>query len=634
MKSESRRDLAASLAGVVRKGFGWVRSHPYDSAALVLLVFAHVALFRSFLREPMGSDDCSYFEYATGQMAGASHHRQRFAHIASIWLAQQVFGVTTLAYYAVPFAYGLGLLIAIYLLARKFMGPLPSFIAVLGVASMPDWLRELSLPLPDVPALFWFCAGLNFFLRGFAPDRERSSRVGPALTAAVCFFLAVSTKETSVLLLPALVVQLAVVPRTPQLWRDFRLMVASMVALALVEILFCWAVFKDPLYRLHAVTGGHVKTMSKMSQDASFLRQDVSWGYLATRFFDPKEYFFGNFMEKHDFLNLNYFVWFYGGLATAIVALCVLRKKTLLPLIAVVVVAATVLSLAVVSLDPLVPLVRNQPRYFMSVTALTPVLIAAAIVAIGERLRSVLPRFWYFAAAAGCAAFALLFSAHYVKASTEIPNLLRNGRHPAQDAHKAIAKAVERVPVARIVGPKYLRSGRFSWPDLKVPIQAVARGATFDAFEAHDLLLSEINAYATDTNLMSTEVGRLRTERLSWWARWDEPDLNINGPLRVFGVPWAKISETGRDAQLQVSLQFKVSSGGVQRVQVLELDRRGKKLKRRSLTVAESGEVYNVEGVTLPISRNARGGVVVEIVPKAKKMRLTITKRDIRIVEN
>lgn len=615
---------------LARKAWHWLKANRYDSTALTIIIAAHTVLFVTFLSEPLGSDDCSYFEYAQGQKAGGPHHRQRFAHLASMWLAQRIFGFTELAYYAVPFAYGLGLLIALYALARRFMGPLPALIATLSVASMPDWLRELSFPLPDTPALFWFCVGLNFFLRGFAPDREGSRR-GDAIAAATCFFLAVSAKETSVVLLPALLVQLLVVPRTKQLWQACAWLVGTMAALAIVEIAFCWMTFGDPLYRVHAVTGGHVKVMGKMSTQSSFLRQDVSWGYLATRFFDPKEHFFGDFFVKHEFWSVNYFTWFYGALSAAIVTLLALRKKDTFLLLAVVVAAATVLSLAVVSLDPLVPLIRNQPRYFIPVTALAPILIAVAVVSIGRRLQTRLPRAAYLTAAIACAVFALGFSGHYVKESTELPGLLRNGKHPARNAHKLIKKAAARVPVARVVGPKYLRSGRFAWPDLKVPIMAVPRGRTFDAFEPHDVwLVGDRFGYAADETLVHTDVGR-KGNRLYWWARWDEPGLKIDAPLRVYGASLGK-SARGRGAQLQVSLEFKVSNGSVRRVQVLELDRGGRQVSQHKLEVTRTDDRYSVEGST-PLTSRKASGLVVELVPKGHTQ-LTLTKRDIRVVQD
>src|SRR5688572_10119472 len=124
------------------------------------------------LREPSGSDDCSCFEYASGKMAGAAHHRQRYVLLASTWLAQAVFGYTTTAYYAISFCYGLGLVLASYLLTRSFAGPLLSFVAAVMVLALPDLLENLTVLMPDVPGQFWLVLGLYGFLRFFTAEAQ------------------------------------------------------------------------------------------------------------------------------------------------------------------------------------------------------------------------------------------------------------------------------------------------------------------------------------------------------------------------------------------------------------------------------------------------------------------------------
>src|SRR5690606_15000413 len=97
----------ASLVGIVR--VRWA-----DIVAVVFLATAFVALFEPMLKEPTGTDDNSYFDYAGGTLAGAKHHRQRFALLGSAWLAQNLFDSPETAFYAVPFFYGMGLILVSY----------------------------------------------------------------------------------------------------------------------------------------------------------------------------------------------------------------------------------------------------------------------------------------------------------------------------------------------------------------------------------------------------------------------------------------------------------------------------------------------------------------------------------------
>ncbi|HEU5077362.1 MAG TPA: hypothetical protein VFU02_24390, partial [Polyangiaceae bacterium] len=146
------------------------RSRAGDVLALLVLTGLFIAAYTIALREPAGSDDCSYFEFASGKQAGAAHHRQRYVLIASTWLAQAVFGYTGTAYYAVSFCYGLGLVVASYLLARGFAAPLLSFVAGAMVLALPDFLENVSQLMPDVPGQFWLVLGLVAFLRYFTAE--------------------------------------------------------------------------------------------------------------------------------------------------------------------------------------------------------------------------------------------------------------------------------------------------------------------------------------------------------------------------------------------------------------------------------------------------------------------------------
>jgi hypothetical protein len=108
--------------------------------------------------------------------------------------------------------------------------------------------------------------------------------------------------------------------------------------------------------------------------------------------------------------------------------------------------------------------------------------------------------------------------------------------------------------------------------------------------------------------------------------------LKIDAPLRVYGSPLAKTVRAGHGAQLQVSLEFKVSSGSVRRVQVLELDRSGRQVSQHKLELTRTDDRYSIQG-SAPLTSRKASGLVVELVPKGHTQ-LTLTKRDIRLVQD
>src|SRR5688572_8722549 len=273
--------------------------------AILVLVGLFVPTFLAARLNPGGTDDCVYFDYAAGNDVGAAHHQQRFALLGTVLLAQTIFGYTSWAYYAVPFVYSLGLVLATYFAARALIGVALSLLAALMVLCLPVVLQQGTWLLPDIPSVFWIVLGVGLFLRALQSD-DTKLPLKRALGSGVCFFLAVSTKESTAPVLLGLGI-FPLVLMSKRALKVLLLTAAATTTLALIEMGVMWAVFDDALYRLHAVGEGHVPQMEKFARTQDDLPEHVTWGYLTTRFFESMaEHRYGNGWR---FLGLGYWDW-------------------------------------------------------------------------------------------------------------------------------------------------------------------------------------------------------------------------------------------------------------------------------------------------------------------------------------
>ncbi|HEY6727126.1 MAG TPA: hypothetical protein VI197_23995 [Polyangiaceae bacterium] len=435
--------------------------------AIAVIVCVFVATFFEAQRIPGGADDCAYFEIAAGQDSGAPHHQQRFGLIGTVKLAQAVFGYTSLAYYSVPFVYTLGLVLACYFAARTFTSVALAVCAALMVLALPTILTQGTWLLVDIPSMVWIVAGVTLFMRALTAGDERLP-VRYVVGSGVCLYVAVLTKESTAPLL----LGLGCFPLALRSKRSLQILLgtaAVTASLELCEIGAMWAVFGDPLHRLHASTSEQLPYMERALQSGFELPEQVTWGSLATRFLLDME----NDASANGWrlLGLGYWDWlvasFFLGLTVA-----VLRKnQLLLGLCGFVFWSYLSLSLAVVSFDPLTPMVITKPRYFLVVLVWLPVLAVAGWSCLWhwpwerrQREKS--------AAVIGVAALTLCVA--YGTARNffrQTPYTLRKGYDPITNAYAALT-AFTRAggEVKRIVGPKPLRAAKFLWPEPQIDV--------------------------------------------------------------------------------------------------------------------------------------------------------------------
>lgn len=442
-----------------------------DVLAVLVIVSLFVPTFLEARLNPGGTDDCAYFEYAAGMNAGAPHHQQRFALLGTVLLAQMVFGYTSWAYYAVPFVYSLGLVLASYFAARSLMGVALSSLAALMVLALPVVLQQGTWLLPDIPSVFWIVIGVGIFMRALRSEAPQLP-IKRAIGSGICLFLAVSTKESTAPLL----LGIGVFPLVLASKRAFKILLltgATTLTLALIEMSVMWAVFDDALYRLHAVSEGHLPQMEKFARTQADLPEHVTWGYLATRFLESMANH--RYINGWPFLGLGYWDWFAVSLPFAVAAAVLGKNRLLLGLFGFVLWSYLSLTFAPSSFDPLIPIVRTKDRYFLVVLVWLPIAILAAWSYVWtwpfERPPpSQWPRLRALSIVGASALYAVVAfgtARHYLGRAPSI----RNGHSPITEFYQkvtALTKAGARVK--RVVGPRPLRAAGFMWPQTGLEI--------------------------------------------------------------------------------------------------------------------------------------------------------------------
>src|SRR5690606_13373031 len=104
--------------------------------------------------------------------------------------------------------------------------------------------------------------------------------------SALCFFLAAATKESAATTLIGLVCFPLAHLKSKRMWLILAAVGGAVLALELLQSLVLWAVFGDPLHRIHAVTSGHVPNIQKYVRTPGKMPDDIDWAHLATRFLD------------------------------------------------------------------------------------------------------------------------------------------------------------------------------------------------------------------------------------------------------------------------------------------------------------------------------------------------------------
>ncbi|HEU5072809.1 MAG TPA: hypothetical protein VFU02_01520 [Polyangiaceae bacterium] len=493
-----------------------------DALAIAVLVSVFVPTFLEAQRTPGGSDDCVYFEYAAGYPSGAPHHQQRFGLLATVKLAQAVFGYTSLAYYSVPFVYGLGLILASYYAARALMGAALSMLAASMVLALPTLLQQSTWLLADIPSMFWIVLGVALFLRAL-DARPTKWPLKQILGSGLCFFLAVATKESSAPLL----LGLGFFPLALMSKRSLLVLLATAAvtaALELVELAAMWAIFDDVWYRLHAIEVEQLPYMERAVQSRFELPEHITWGSLATRFLSSV----ANDSSANGWrlLGLGYWDWLVVSLPLGLTVAVLRKDRLLLGLFGFVFWSYLSLSLAVSSLDPLIPMVITKARYFLVVLVWLPILVMAGWACFWaspwqgwQRAKA--------ATAIGVPALYLCVSYGTARDYLERTSAtIRSGATPLADFYGAVtAFASTGAKVKRVVGPRQLRAARFTWPEH--PFEVVWRPdelATRHRIAVHDFVIAqEPLARQVPPDLLWRNIGGNQTHRYAYIEDWKQP---------------------------------------------------------------------------------------------------------------
>jgi hypothetical protein len=246
---ETRGGVAAEAAKSAVPAYGRL-----DYTLLLVTVLAYTLLLWFVFRlPPRASDQMIYFLAAESPFdVVATHHTTRLGVVAPTWIAQEFFGFSEGAYYAVPFLSAAVLVIAVFVLSREVFaevrwGRLLAVLASFAVGLTPLLVANATHLLPDLGSVAFFTLGMALLLRSRA-----STENGRAILlagAAACFGASYLFRETVVLLAP--VVALVALASGVK-WRHLR-HVWPLGAILAIEALWGVAAWGDPLARVRSV---------------------------------------------------------------------------------------------------------------------------------------------------------------------------------------------------------------------------------------------------------------------------------------------------------------------------------------------------------------------------------------------
>lgn len=629
ISGQVRRARSARLVNFLEAAFAptWRR----DMLAIVVLVGLFVPTFFEARLNPGGTDDCAYFEYAAGQRAGAPHHQQRFALLGTVWLAQAIFGYTSWAYYAVPFVYSLGLVLVTYFAARALIGVALSLLAASMVLWLPVVLQQGTWLLPDIPGVFWIVLGVGIFMRALKSDTERLPWKR-AIGSGVCFFLAVSTKESTAPVLFGL----AAFPLALMSKRAVKVLLltaAATATLALCELVVMWAVFDDALYRLHAVSDGHVPQMAKFVRTQADMPEHVTWGYLTTRFIESMaNHRYGN---GWPFLGLGYWDWLALSLPFAIVAIVLAKDRLLLGVIGFAFWAYLSLTFALSSFDPLIPMVRTRDRYFIIVLVWLPIVILAGWSRLWAwPFRRPPPRPWArlrLGSMIGASALYVIVSfgtgRFYLDAA---PSIVNGNFHVATFYEPVRSILKTGVRVKRVVGPRQIRAAPFTWPPYDFHV--VWRGDELETkkkLKPRDLLIArEAPGLQVPRGLVWQRVERHKSFRYYYLDAWKR-----RRPQGSYGFVAVEADAFKKRPTAALAVRLKLDTDDVtpRPVRVVLNRRRGPKTLE-TLDWEVSGDVYTLQATTSPFTTSSVHSVSLEFNVKGTG-RFSLRRPHIRVLD-
>lgn len=226
-----------------------------------LICLAAVALFTLiiqllFISPPIMSDDMEYYFWATrfpNMPESPSHWSLRTGLILPVAVLFRIFGHAELVYYTVPVLSVLALTCGTYWLGSRLFNRRVGFIAAIWLVTIPNFLKESSLLLPDIPATA--CVVIGFCILSKLIDRPeedgssetRSHSPWWFFLAGVFFGWAYLIKEyysLFILIIPFTFICF----RLP--WKRFFQLAAGMAAAFSIEAILGLELYGNPLIRL------------------------------------------------------------------------------------------------------------------------------------------------------------------------------------------------------------------------------------------------------------------------------------------------------------------------------------------------------------------------------------------------
>jgi hypothetical protein len=269
-----------------------------DAPIVGVLALVSVVVLVTFRREPVFSDDLVYWmRWDRLDEPSGMANDYRLAIVASAQLARLVFGNTLAAYNAVGILYGVGLVVAVYLLTRLLFPRVVAAGSALLLLTTPVFLEDATLLLPDWPSMFWFVAGLGLLV--YAATRLEPGRQQTLVAAAagLCMFLSLSVKDGSFPILIAVPLCLLLITDVRRAVRLTFTAAATSLLFLVVEFGILAAIYGEPLVRLRVILTGHVGSRTTEALGGGVERQEappagpdpdlLTWGDLAERYVDP-----------------------------------------------------------------------------------------------------------------------------------------------------------------------------------------------------------------------------------------------------------------------------------------------------------------------------------------------------------
>lgn len=582
------------------------------------LVLAYLLVFAAMLREPIASDDCSYFETAAGRFDDYTNGH-RMGLVFPVRVFYWIFGYNASAYYAVPFLAGLGLIVTVYALARQYAPTIPSVLAATAFLGNPDFMQSLTLLLPDIPSLFWFCLGVLLYLRALTPKSPFDERIAPFL-AGVGFFASWWTKESAALQFLALPLALLFVERTPRVWRAAGTVAVTAAGLLCLESLTYAITQGDALYRYHVVSGHHVQGAQTGWVRRGLVSADTTWWELAWRFVGLDAHQRSTFYAKRTILGINYLALLWLTFAGGALAMLVHRQRSLWFMFALTLVTWAAVSFAVVKLDPIVPLLRSKPRYFLCVlvwAVLSAVLSWHALYLWGcGRLSGAL---WIRWAGSGAFVACLLCVAQYAQMTVLGRSLLRDGNQFAFVAREFVNELAKAgTPVQRVFGGKTVRALRVVLPDDLVPasrIREVDNAVGVPPIAGTMVILAPRPFTPSSHEVMWAFSSPKQKSQLFAVIDGDARSTYTGYGLRVIGLSGAELSKRPGESRMSFRFTARTNPAKLQQVLLTLYPKHGTP-RHHAVSSKVDGSVLLLEGVTPPIDSERWHAITLDLVFK------------------